>query len=68
MLMCYRRENRKYLAGSKLRMIGAKVLSSIDVCTQTLLYMQNLVGKRKGIVHFAKLLDSRAVYILPRNN
>jgi IclR family transcriptional regulator, KDG regulon repressor len=55
--------HRKYMVGSKLRMIGARVLSSIDVRIQALPYMQQLAEQTKGVAHLAKMVDMRSVYI-----
>ena len=55
--------NRKYLVGSRLRLIGAKVLTNIDLRTQALPYMHILAEETIGVAHLAKMADSRAVYI-----
>ena len=55
--------NRKYLVGSRLRLIGAKVLMNIDLRTQALPYMHILAEESIGVAHLAKMADSRAVYI-----
>jgi IclR family transcriptional regulator, KDG regulon repressor len=56
-------KNRKYLVGTKLRMIGAKVLASLDLRTQALPYMHQLMEHTKGVAHLAKIAEDRAVYI-----
>ena len=55
--------NRKYLVGQRLRLIGAKVLTGIDLRTQALPYMHVLAEHTKGVAHLAKMAESRAVYI-----
>jgi IclR family transcriptional regulator, KDG regulon repressor len=55
--------NRKYLVGARFRMISAKVLSSVDLRTQALPYMQQLAEATKGVAHLAKMAEGRAIYI-----
>jgi IclR family transcriptional regulator, KDG regulon repressor len=56
-------ENRKYRVGPRLRIIGAKVLSSLDFRTLALPYMHRLADYTKGVAHLAMMAESRAVYI-----
>jgi IclR family transcriptional regulator, KDG regulon repressor len=56
-------ENRKYRVGAKLRMIGAKVLSNLDLRGLALPYMHQLAEQTRGVAHLAKMAESRAVYI-----
>jgi IclR family transcriptional regulator, KDG regulon repressor len=55
--------NRKYNVGAKLRLIGAKTLSSLDLRSLALSYMQQLAEHTKGVSHLAKMAEARAVYI-----
>lgn len=55
--------NRKYAVGPKLRMVGAKVLSGLNVRTLALPHMENLAEFTKGVAHLAKIAEARAVYI-----
>lgn len=56
-------ENRKYMVGAKLRMIGGRVLSSLDLRTLALPYMKQLADATGGVSHLAKFVESRAIYI-----
>jgi IclR family transcriptional regulator, KDG regulon repressor len=56
-------ENRKYLVGPKLRIIGGRVLSSLDLRTLARPYMQQLAEITGGVSHLAKFVESRAIYI-----
>ena len=55
--------NRKYMVGVRLRQIGAKALSDLDLRTAALPYMQHLVEFTKGVAHLAKMAEYRAIYI-----
>jgi IclR family transcriptional regulator, KDG regulon repressor len=55
--------NRKYIVGAKLRTIGAKVLSNLDVRVLAYPYMQRLAEHTKFVSHLAKIAESRAIYI-----
>jgi DNA-binding IclR family transcriptional regulator len=55
--------NRRYVVGTKVRRIGAKLLSGLDVRTLALPYMHELVDFTKGVAHLAKMAEDRAVYI-----
>lgn len=56
-------DNRKYVVGQKMRRVGAKLLSGLDVRTLASPYMQTLVEYTKGVAHLAKMVEDRAVYI-----
>lgn len=55
--------NRKYAVGPRLRMIGAKVLSELDLRTIAIPYMQQLAEHTRSVSHLAKMAESRAIYI-----
>jgi len=56
-------DNRKYETGMKLRKIGAKLLSGLDVRELALPYMQHLAELTNGVSHLARMVEDRAVYI-----
>jgi IclR family transcriptional regulator, KDG regulon repressor len=55
--------NRKYTVGPKLRLVGARVLSALNVRQLALPYMTRLAEHTKCVSHLAKMAESRAVYI-----
>src|SRR5688572_18556145 len=55
--------NRKYMVGSKLRKIGARAISGLDLRDAAASYMQQLVDYTKGVAHLAKMAESRDIYI-----
>jgi IclR family transcriptional regulator, KDG regulon repressor len=55
--------NRKYAVGPKLRLIGAKVLTGLNVRQLALPYMERLAEHTKCVSHLAKIAESRAIYI-----
>ncbi|HLU11621.1 MAG TPA: IclR family transcriptional regulator [Oceanobacillus sp.] len=55
--------NRKYTVGSKLRQIGAKAITSLDLRVAAAPFMHQLVEHTKGVAHLAKMAESRAIYI-----
>jgi IclR family transcriptional regulator, KDG regulon repressor len=55
--------NRKYTIGSKLRQIGARAISGLDLRVAAAPFMAQLVDFTKGVAHLAKMAESRAVYI-----
>jgi IclR family transcriptional regulator, KDG regulon repressor len=55
--------NRKYTIGSKLRRIGAKAITGLDLRAAAAPFMQELMENTKGVAHLAKMAESRAVYI-----
>lgn len=56
-------DNRKYQTGLKLRQIGAKLLSGLDVRELALPYMHHLANLTQGVSHLARMVEDRAVYI-----
>lgn len=56
-------DNRKYETGMRLRQIGAKLLSGLDVRELALPYMHELAGFTRGVSHLARMVEDRAVYI-----
>jgi DNA-binding IclR family transcriptional regulator len=55
--------NRKYIVGSKLRRIGAKAISGLDLRAAAAPFMHQLVDTTRGVAHLAKMAESRAIYI-----
>jgi IclR family acetate operon transcriptional repressor len=55
--------NRKYSVGSKLRVIGGKVLTGLNLRTLAIPYMEQLAEHTHSVAHLAKMAESRAVYI-----
>jgi DNA-binding IclR family transcriptional regulator len=55
--------NRKYEVGSKLRLIGAKVITGLNVRALAVPYMEKLAAHTHSVSHLAKMAESRAVYI-----
>jgi IclR family transcriptional regulator, KDG regulon repressor len=56
-------EHRRYMVGARLRMIGGKVLSGLDVRTAARPYMDKLMQATGGVAHLARMVESRAIYI-----
>ena len=56
-------DNRKYETGMRLRQIGAKLLSGLDVRELALPYMHELAEFTGGVSHLARMVEDRAVYI-----
>lgn len=56
-------ENRKYATGVKLRNIGARVLAALDLRTLALPHMQYIAEQTQGVVHLAKMAETRVIYI-----
>lgn len=55
--------NRKYTVGAKLRMIGAKVLTGLNLRAIAVPYMEKLAAHTQAVAHLAKMAESRAIYI-----
>lgn len=55
--------NRKYIVGPRLRLVSAKTLSSLNIRSLALPYMDELAEYTKGVAHLAKMAEGRAVYI-----
>lgn len=56
-------EHRRYTVGAKLRAIGAKTLTGLDLRALALPHMRVLADHTKGVSHLAKLAESRVIYI-----
>ncbi len=55
--------NRKYAVGAKLRMVGAKVLTGLNLRSLAVPYMEKLAEHTHAVSHLAKMAESRAIYI-----
>lgn len=56
-------EHRRYTVGAKLRAIGAKTLSSLDLRALALPQMRVLAEHTRSVSHLAKMAESRVIYI-----
>ncbi|MEP7289737.1 MAG: IclR family transcriptional regulator [Chloroflexota bacterium] len=55
--------NRKYAVGSKLRMMGAKVITGLNLRALALPHMEKLATHTHSVSHLAKMAEARAIYI-----
>jgi IclR family acetate operon transcriptional repressor len=56
-------DNRKYMAGKQIRLVGAQAIARLDLRSIARPYMQALIEQDEGASHLAKLMDGRVIYI-----